>query len=699
MMACSAMLLCLPSLSAGAESPNGGTMVATMAVMGQDGQSQERVPVIPLPQNVQAGQGYFTLTRVTKVSVKAPKADKKLLTDYLEAALPEVAKIGSGGKSTITLKTVESLPGVTKPEGYTMTVRNSGVEIHSTTGAGLFYGIQTLLQMARNGNIPVGTVTDEPRFDYRGMMLDVSRHFLSKQFVEKQIDAMAHYKLNRLHIHLTDAAGWRIEIKQYPRLTDFAAWRPYAKWKDWTENGNLYCDKGTPNAYGGYYTQDDIREIVEYARKQYITVIPEIEMPGHSEEVLTAFPELSCTHEPYKQADFCVGNEATFTFLENVLTEVMELFPSEYIHIGGDEAAKKSWPTCPLCQQRMKDEGLKDVNELQSYLIRRMERFLNSHGRKLLGWDEILEGGLAPNATVMSWRGTEGGLQAIAEGHRAIMTPGAYCYFDSYQDAPSTQPPAGGYLPLEKVYSYDPIPDSLTNEQRTMMYGVQANLWAENIPTPEHMEYMIYPRLLALAEVAWTQPEHKDFKAFRSVALGETEYLGKNGYHTFDLKNEVGERTESLQPIAHLAVGKKVTYADGAHYYPTYTAGGDQALADGVRGGWSYGDNRWQGFISKGGLDVVIDLEKETPIHSVAADFMQICGPGVFMPAWVEVSVSADGENYTLLQRIEHQVVKDDGLSFKNFGWHGDATARYIHFKAGYGEFGGFLFTDEIVVE
>lgn len=250
--------------------------------------------------------------------------------------------------------------------------------------------------------------------------------------------------------------------------------------------------------------------MVEYARLHCITIIPEIEMPSHSEEVLTAYPELSCTHEPGKQSDFCVGNEKTFEFLENVLTEVMELFPSEYIHIGGDEASKAAWKSCPLCQKRMKEEGLKDVDELQSYLIHRMERFLNEHGRSLLGWDEILQGGLAPNATVMSWRGEQGGIDAVLSGHHAIMTPGEYCYFDSYQDAPYSQPEAiGGYLPLEKVYSYNPVPDSISADKQDFILGVQANLWAEYIPTDEHMEYMLYPRAIALSEVAWTAPEKK----------------------------------------------------------------------------------------------------------------------------------------------------------------------------------------------
>lgn len=662
--------------------------------------AKNQLRVIPKPIYVEEGDAVVHLSAATKVKIVAPKEDVEILKSYAKAALAEFPKQKGAKSSKLTMQIVQSSTLFSKAEGYTIEVENGEIKVKAKTGAGLFYALQTLLQMERSGGISSAVIADEPRFGYRGMMLDVSRHFFDKAFVMKQIDAMAHYKLNRLHLHLTDAAGWRIEIKKYPRLTEFAAWRPQATWKAWGDGGARYCEQTDEGAYGGYFTQQDCRDIVEYARKHYITVIPEIEMPAHSDEVMTAYPELSCTHEPYKQADFCVGSEETFTFLENVLSEVMELFPSEYIHIGGDEAGKQSWPTCPLCQKRMKDEGLKDVNELQSYLIHRIEKFLNSHGRKLLGWDEILDGGLAPNATVMSWRGTEGGLKAIRAGHHAIMTPGEFCYFDSYQDAPNSQVEAiGGYLPLKKVYSYNPVPDSLSQQEADLMQGVQCNLWAEYIPTPEHMEMMIYPRLLALSEVAWTVPEVKDYDDFHSRALTEVEYLKKQGYNPFDLKNEIGERKEALQPIQHLAVGKKVTYADDAHYYPTYTAGGDQALVDGVRGGWTYGDHLWQGFIEKGGFNVVIDMEKETPLTSISADFMQICGPGVFMPAEVVISVSNDGVNYNELARIEHKVVKDSRVSFKNFGWQGSCTARYINYKASYGEFGGFLFTDEIVVK
>lgn len=676
-----------------------GAALGLLAVGCEDGQTT--LSVIPAPLSVEMRQGgTFSLAPETGLYVEASEEDKRILEGCEAVASLKLVPVAEEGGHAIVLKQVTELPEVSSAEGYVLEVTPDKVLIRSKSGAGLFYGLQTLLQMVGEKGIPTGTVTDEPRFAYRGFMMDVSRHFFDKDFLKKQMDALAYYKINRLHLHLTDAAGWRIEIKQYPRLTEFAAWREFPNWKEWWNNGRQYKEEGSEDAHGGYYTQEDIRELVAYAQDRYITIVPEIEMPAHSEEVLTAYPELSCTHEPYKQADFCVGNERTFEFLENVLTEVMGLFPSEYIHVGGDEAGKASWPDCKLCRARMEKENLKDVNELQSYLIHRIEVFLNAHGRNLLGWDEILEGGLAPNATVMSWRGTEGGLKAVDAGHLAIMTPGEFCYFDSYQDAPDSQPEAiGGYLPLSKVYSYNPVPDTLSAERVARVYGVQANLFTEYVPTKEHAEEMIYPRILALAEVAWSDPSVKDYEDFHARALKAVDELKTKGYHPFELKEEIGNRPGSDKPVSHLAIGKKVIYGPDAEYYPGYSAGGDSALVDGVRGGWSYGDRRWQGFIGKRRMDVIIDLEAETDIHSVEADFMQVCGPEVFMPAQVIISVSDDGEAFTELTCIDHEVVKDDKVTFKHFGWEGETKARYVRYQARSGAFGGFLFTDEVIVK
>ena len=661
--------------------------------------------VIPVPLKMEQGTGCFLLSENTKLYINLQGLEAQLLENCLQA-LPVHLKKGKkkDTQNMLSLLITEKNHQLPSPESYTLSVTPQQILIRATSGAGLFYGVQTLLQLAQPsgaGSYSIASVEieDTPRFAYRGLMLDVSRHFSTKEFIKKQIDALAYYKINRLHLHLTDAAGWRLEIKKYPLLTEFAAWRTDPTWKQWWNGGRKYVRFDAPGAYGGYYTQDDIREILEYARQHYITVIPEIEMPSHSEEVLAAYPQLSCSGEPYKNSDFCVGNEETFTFLENVLTEVMELFPSEYIHIGGDEAGKSAWKTCPKCQKRMKDEHLANVDELQSYLIHRIEKFLNNHGRCLLGWDEILQGGIAPNATVMSWRGEEGGIAAVTSGHRAIMTPGAYCYLDSYQDAPYSQPEAiGGYLPLKKVYSYNPVPASLTAEQAKLVYGVQGNLWVEYIPTPEHVEYMIYPRILALAETAWSAPERKSWPDFHTRALSAVADLQAKGYHPFDLKKEIGSRPESLQPVSHLALGKKVIY--NSPYSSHYPAQGNTALTDGIRGDWTYGDGSWQGFISDNRLDVTIDMEKETSIHSVTAAFMQVVGAEVFLPETVVISISDDGTHFTELRKQHFEVSKETPIRFTDISWQGEAKGRYVRYQAQAGsEFGGWIFTDEIIVK
>jgi len=661
--------------------------------------------VIPVPLKMEQGTGCFLLSENTKLYINLQGLEAQLLENCLQA-LPVHLKKGKkkDTQNILSLLITEKNHQLPSPESYTLSVTPQQILIRATSGAGLFYGVQTLLQLAQPsgaGSYSIASVEieDTPRFAYRGLMLDVSRHFSTKEFIKKQIDALAYYKINRLHLHLTDAAGWRLEIKKYPLLTEFAAWRTDPTWKQWWNGGRKYVRFDAPGAYGGYYTQDDIREILEYARQHYITVIPEIEMPSHSEEVLAAYPQLSCSGEPYKNSDFCVGNEETFTFLENVLTEVMELFPSEYIHVGGDEAGKSAWKTCPKCQKRMKDEHLANVDELQSYLIHRIEKFLNNHGRHLLGWDEILQGGIAPNATVMSWRGEEGGIAAVTSGHRAIMTPGAYCYLDSYQDAPYSQPEAiGGYLPLKKVYSYNPVPASLTAEQAKLVYGVQGNLWVEYIPTPEHVEYMIYPRILALAETAWSAPERKSWPDFHTRALSAVADLQAKGYHPFDLKKEIGSRPESLQPVSHLALGKKVIY--NSPYSSHYPAQGNTALTDGIRGDWTYGDGSWQGFISDNRLDVTIDMEKETSIHSVTAAFMQVVGAEVFLPETVVISISDDGTHFTELRKQHFEVSKETPIRFTDISWQGEAKGRYVRYQAQAGsEFGGWIFTDEIIVK
>lgn len=663
------------------------------------------VQIIPQPQSSELSSGTYGLPRQAVFSTNLPEEDKKEFTEYLQASPFALQPEAEGTqKSVVSFTIIAPVSDQESMESYQLSITGKGISVVAPSAAGLFYGFQSLLQLAEQEadgtfSFPLIEIKDSPRFSYRGLHLDVSRHFRTKEFLKKQLDAMARYKLNRFHWHLTDGAGWRLEIKRYPELTEQAAYRPYPNWKAWWKGGRKYCTKDAPGADGGYYTQEDAREIVECARQRHITVIPEIEMPGHSEEVLAVFPHLSCSGKPYVNSEVCIGNEDTFTFLQNVLLEVMEIFPSEYIHIGGDEANMDSWRKCPLCQKRMKQEGLADVKELQSYLIHRMEKFLNEHGRQLLGWDEILEGGLAPRATVMSWRGEEGGIKAAKAGHDVIMTPGGFCYLDSYQDAPTTQPEAiGGYLTLEKVYSYDPIPEVLTKEGADYIQGVQANVWAEYITTAEHMEYMVYPRLLALAEVAWTQPDKKNWEHFRRCALKEVKWLQDNGYHPFDLSKEVGERPEAAVPVEHLGLMKTVKYT--SPYAPQYTAGGDSALVDGLRGGWTYGDKRWQGFLNTD-MDITVDLGEMKEISSIAAEFMQLSGPYVWLPREVIISISEDGNTFTEQARLHTDVpTTEDRLVFRTYEWDGKASARYVRYQAlSNGIEGGWLFTDEIVIK
>ena len=586
------------------------------------------------------------------------------------------------------------------PEGgYEMTITKRGVKILASDESGFFYARQTLDQMTRWGKVnelQCCRILDTPRFPYRGLHVDVSRHFRSIDFLKKQIDAMAMFKMNRMHIHLTDAAGWRMQIDAYPRLTSFAAWRPQPTWKEWWAGDRHYAQEGDANAHGGYYTKDQLRELIEYAHERHIEIIPEIEMPSHSEEVLAAYPELGCSGEAYKDSDFCVGNEEVFKFLETVLTEVMEVFPSEYIHIGGDEAGKQHWKTCPKCQALMQQEGMKDVDELQSYMIRRIERFVNSKGRRIIGWDEILQGGLAPDATVMSWRGTEGGIEAMTYGHDVIMTPGRYCYLDHTQDAPFQEPESiGGYLPLDSVYVYEPVEASMPQDKLHHLLGVQANLWSEYVVTDDHAEYMYWPRAIALAETGWTNPENKDLADFRARVLPMLEVLREKGYKTFDLANEYGERKLAQTGLDHKAKGKKVIYNKPIQEW--YQAAGEVTFTDGVIGGWTYSDNRWQGFLSD--IDVTIDLEEVQQINYIGGTFMQLIGPGVFMPRKVDILVSEDGDNFRLVQTVWNDVAtSQEELSFKEFHTICNEKARYVRYHAYRSTMRGFLFLDEIVI-
>ncbi len=488
------------------------------------------------PKRWSAATGHSNSSRKTPIVVDAAVRDTgQYLAERLRKATGFDLKIGASAKAlpakgTILLTTRDANPGL-GAEGYELTVTPDSVVVRASKSAGLFYGVQSLLQLLPpevfaakpvlgvDWKTPCVQIEDQPRFKWRGFMLDVARHFFTKREVEQMVDVLAMQKVNMLHLHLTDDQGWRIEIKRYPRLTQVGAWR-----KDigFGLDPNASTAYGPDGRYGGYYTQADIREIVAYAKSRHMTIVPEIEMPGHSSAALAAYPELSCNGGPYTSnaeggafpGVYCAGKEQTFEFLENVLAEVCQLFPGPYIHIGGDEVSKDNWKKCLLCQARIKEEGLKNEHELQSYFIRRIEKFINPQHRTLIGWSEIREGGLAQNAVVMDWIG--GAVEAASAGHDVVMSPTGYCYLDHYQSTNhATEPSAiGGYLPLSNVYSFEPVPAKLAPQYQAHILGAQGNLWAEFVPNIKHAQYMAFPRMCALAEVTWSPKASRNWEDF-----------------------------------------------------------------------------------------------------------------------------------------------------------------------------------------
>ena len=501
---------------------------------------QSNLPIIPLPQKMEYHSGNFVLSSKTVIQSKNTSSFEAL---YLKENIKnqtglELQILAQAPKAVSKINLVFDVEGPVESnlkELYDLMITSQSVIIKAEYNQGLFYGIQTFLQLIPSKNkaeikIPCIEINDQPKFNWRGMHLDVCRHYFPITFIKKYIDYLAHYKMNTFHWHLTEDQGWRIEIKKYPKLTEVGAWR----------NGSMvgrYDDQKFDDIkYGGFYTQEEIKEVVAYALQRHVTIIPEIEMPGHSLAALAAYPELSCTGGPFEVGkkwgvfdDVYCPKEETFTFLENVLSEVLALFPSEYIHIGGDECPKTRWKSCAHCQKLIKEKGLKDEHELQSYFIQRIEKFVNSKGRKIIGWDEILEGGLAPNAAVMSWRGTEGGIAAAKQKHYVVMTPGSHCYFDHYQGKPENEPLAiGGFTSLEKVYNFNPMPKELDLEEQKYILGAQANVWTEYILTPEQVEYMIMPRMSALAEVLWGTANPENYFDFKTRLQAQENWLKNN---------------------------------------------------------------------------------------------------------------------------------------------------------------------------
>ncbi|MFI4911373.1 MAG: beta-N-acetylhexosaminidase [Sedimentisphaeraceae bacterium JB056] len=508
----------------------------------------QAVDIIPQPNNIVVGKGEFVYDeKVVLCCDDSGRFAAEYLAGLTESACgfkPEI--VSSCQNKCISFSISDSLTEL-GTDGYKLEVTEEKIAIYAAGDKGLFYGVQTIRQLCdpkffsqdkscdKSCTIPCITIIDKPRFEWRGLHLDVARHFMPIEFVEKFIDLLAMHKMNVFHLHLTEDQGWRIEIKKYPKLTEVGAYR----------DGTLIGHKNDlPHEFdnvkhGGYYTQQQLRELVKYASDRGVTIVPEIELPGHAMAALAAYPEYSCTGGPHEVQKswgifddiYCAGNDDTFTFLQDILDEVLDIFPSKYIHIGGDEAPKKRWEECPKCQARMKAEKLETEEELQSYFIKRIEKYLNSKGRNIIGWDEILEGGLAPNAAVMSWRGEKGGIEAANQGHKVVMTPTDYCYLDFYQSEDKEKEPLaiGGYLPLEKAYLYEPIPKAIDASKRHMIMGIQGNIWTEYMQTPEVVEYMTFPRACALAEVAWTMPENKDQENFEARLKVHEKRLDKLG--------------------------------------------------------------------------------------------------------------------------------------------------------------------------
>lgn len=549
------------------------------------------ISIIPQPQSLKVLSGAFTVNNKTKIYFDGANTDLKAIAEQLSDQFQELTgykvQVVSGTAtlpSGSILLTTKNAPATLGDEGYSLSVNPRKIVVTGKTAHGVFYGVQSIYQLLpfkgkklAQFAIPAVSITDNPRFEWRGLMLDVGRYFYSVDFLKKYIDYLAMHKMNTFHWHLTEDHGWRIEIKKYPRLTEIGAQRAGTQF----DRSKLQDN----NPHWGYYTQEQIKEVVAYAKQRFVTVVPEIEMPGHTLAVLAAYPELSCTGGPFEmpvrwgiQKDiYCAGNEQTFKFLEDVLSEVVELFPSQIVHIGGDEAPKDRWKTCPKCQARIKAEGLKDEHELQSYFIKRIENFLLTKNRRIIGWDEILEGGLAPNAAVMSWRGVKGGIAAAKLKHDVVMSPSTFLYFDYYQGEPYLEPTAiGGLSTLQNVYSYEPVAEELTAEEAKYIKGVQGNVWSEYIHSPAKVEYMTFPRAAALAEIGWTNPELKNWDSFKKrMELGYKRYndLGinysmsaYNVWHTVKIDSVAKKATVSFETDSH---NPEIRYTtDGSE--PTY---------------------------------------------------------------------------------------------------------------------------------
>lgn len=714
-------------------------ILALMALVFSCNPKQEAADyrVVPLPKEITANTGKpFVLDNKVKILYPEGDADMKrnaeFLADYIKASTGKVLVTEPGNEGANSIVLSLGLPHE-NPDAYQLKVTEQGVNITAPTAAGVFYGIQTLrksLPVVKETQVvlPQVVVNDEPRFRHRGMMLDVARHFFSLDSIKRYIDLMALHNINRFHWHITDDQGWRIEIKKYPELTQIGSKR-----SETVIGHNTGKYDGIP--YGGFYTQEEAREIVAYARDRFITVIPEIDMPGHMQGALAAFPDMGCTGGPYEvwkmwgvsEDVLCAGNPKTLEFVKNVLSELLGIFPSEYIHVGGDECPKTQWAKCPKCQAKINSLKLKadkhhsKEEQLQSYFISEVEKFLNAHGRQIIGWDEILEGGLAPNATVMAWRGVNEGVKAVKLQHDVIMVPTSYLYFDYYQAKGKEQEPMaiGGYVPLEKVYSFDPVPANLTPEEAKHIIGTQANLWTEYITSFRHVEYMVLPRMDALAEVQWVEPAQKNYEDFLSRMPKMFDIYDIYGHnyarHLFDINGDFtpnaqeGTLDVTLSTLGKADIHYTLDGSEPSEASPKYTEPlkikenctlkavairpsgnsrvltekinlnkatlkpitmlqpvnkqygfkGAPTLVDGLQGSFNYKTGRWIAFYGND-MEAMIDLQQPTEISSAEIATCVEKGDWIFDARGFAVEVSEDGKNFTQVAAEEYPVMKRD---------------------------------------
>ena len=707
--------------------------------------------IIPEPFSLILKKGYFKFSESTKINIGDEKyrSDAGIFNQYLKKYYGfELEIIKNDNILPACINIFPTIP--VKDEAYGLDITKSEITIYGDQNGGVFHAFQTLKQLIPAGKkkhlkIKCMAMYDYPAFPWRGMHLDVCRHFFPKEFIKEYIDFLAFYKMNTFHWHLTDDQGWRIEIKKYPELTKTGAYRKGTKPGHSSGNETNY----DTSLYGGYYSQDDIREIVEYARQRHISIVPEIEMPGHSLAAITAYPVFSCTGGPFNVAtkwgvfdDVFCPKDTTFMFLEDVLTEVLELFPGKYIHIGGDEVPKTRWHSCPNCQALIKSKGLKDESELQSYFIRHIDSFITAHGRNIIGWDEILDGGLAPNAAVMSWRGIEGGIAAAKQHHSVVMTPGGYCYFDHYQGDPRNEPLAiGGYTTLEKVYSFNPVPAGLDSIEKKFILGAQGNLWTEYIADTKQVEYMVFPRICALSEVLWSPAAIRNYPDFRKRLVPHFKLLDLYGINyskaIFEIRKTVQANpastgvlfsltqeyktgtirytTDGTDPTSKYKKYKKplsiqsdcivkaagfdkkgnkkgqveqqfhINLASGKKINLTnepsqsYNNGGAGTLVDGVLGRIPWNGKEWLGFSGKD-LTAVIDLGRNSIVRKISLDVLRAEASWIYLPKNIDVYISADGSNYIKVGSSDSLAIVAAGRTILfNFN---PAVARYVKITA-----------------